>query len=909
MLCAVLVLLCVVLSYYLLVRPAGPDAPTGLAVEDRVKPIGIGDSTPEFSWVVQDSRPGEIQSAYQILVAPSLDKLKAGKTDKWDSGKVGSSSVAFVSYAGKALQSREVCYWKVRTWNSNGQAGPWSKPGRFEMGLLSNEDWGVKWIWRKQKEAARHHVYFRKEVVLPNKNIVRGRVYISSVHHHNFYINGRLIGKGPNFAYPEYQYYQTFDVTSNLIPGSNVVFGLLCHWFGWGQGRPGSQCGLLFKAVVDFDDGTSMVIGSDEGWKVRPAEWIVHSEHKENFRNGEGIPSECIDGRLKPVGWNRNGYDDSGWANAVEIGTHPTEPWTGRLIVQETTITEYEISPVDVERLGEGHYVADFGKVYSGRPKITFTGGEAGTVVSIKADYRVQPDGTLKGYAQNTKMDYQYTLRGGEEMFEPFWYLGFQYLEVENAPASFDEQSICMVVRHHKVDCERSSFECSNPTLNGIFELAKRSAMLGSHESFVDTPTREQGQFTYDSYQCSMTAMKCFGERDLTQKAIREFAQSQIKYHSDTGKVNCVYPDRGKRDIPDWTQSWVFWVWDYYMETGDRELITEIFEQLIKVGQYVRNSENKETGLIDWCNEAGYASGIVDWPNRYGYDRQTTQRTVLSVNAYLDYLYISRLAEELNRSDIAERFAGYAESILSAIRQQLWDDEQNAYIDGLYADGSKSKHASQQANAMMLALNLTEGERTRGAMAAVKRARHNTAPMLIRFLIQAYGNHDEDEALMEYLLNPKGRNWAYILADGGSFTYENWRGRKETKLNEVSESHPVGAYGAVIALQEYILGVKTLSPQYARVQVRPHTGNLHFASGKIPTQRGPIFVDWQTESEAGTFSMTVKLPTNVQADIYIPKGSSLDKNVEINGSTSTGQDTGKYILFRDIGSGEHRFVR
>jgi len=598
-----------------------------------------------------------------------------------------------------------------------------------------------------------------------------------------------------------------------------------------------------------------------------------------------------------------------GWANAVEIGTHPVEPWTGTLIAQETTLDEYEISPVSVKKLGEGHYIADFGKVYSGMPKITFTAGEPGAVVNIKADYRVQDDGTLKGFAQSTNMDYQYTLRGGIEVFEPFWYLGFQYLEVENAPASFDGQGIRMVVRHNKVDQEQSSFECSDSTLNGIFELAKRSAMLGSHESFVDTPTREQGQFVYDAYQCSMTAMKCFGERDLTQKALREFAQSQVKYHSDTGKVNCVYPDHGKRDIPDWTQAWVFWVWDYYIETGDREMIADIFEQLIKVGQYIKNSENKETGLIDWGNDPGYDSGIVDWPNRYGYDRQTTQRTVLSVNAYLDYLYISKLASELNRGEISERFAGYADAILSAIQRQLWDEEQNAYIDGLFADGSKSKHASQQANAMMLALNLTEGEQTSGVMAAVKRAGHSTAPYLIRFLIQAYGNHDEDDALMEYLCNPEGRNWAYILADGGSFTYENWRGRKENTIGEVSESHPAGAYGAIIALQEYILGVKALLPQYAHVQIRPHTGSLRFANGKIPTQRGPIFVDWQTDTKNDAFSMKIKLPTNVRTDVYIPKGNSANTNVSINGILETGELTGKYILFRDLGSGELKFVR
>jgi alpha-L-rhamnosidase len=607
-----------------------------------------------------------------------------------------------------------------------------------------------------------------------------------------------------------------------------------------------------------------------------------------------------------------------GWENAVVLGKHPTPPFTGTLIAQQTSITEYEIAPVRVKKIGGGHFVADFGKVYAGMPKITFRGGKAGTVVKIKVDYRTRPDGTLEGFAQNTRLDYTYTLRGGTETFRPYWYLGFRYVEVENCPPQCE---IRMIVRHNTVDAEQSSFECSNRTLNAIWDLAKRSVLLGAHEQFVDTPTREQGQFAYDAYTTSMAAMKLFRERNLTRQAFREFAQSQIKYHADTGKVNAVYPNGdGKRDIPDWTQSWIFWAWEYYLETGDRELIEETFPQLVKAGEYVKGTENKQTGLVDLGNAPGYASGIVDWPQRYGYDRTTTQRTVMSINAYLDYVCLAKLAKELNRRDVAERFQRYADDILSAIQRQLWDDEQKAYIDGLYADGSKSQHASQQANAMMLVVgakhfpvrsrNEQENasplqERTRGAMAAVKRAGHSTSPLLVRFLIQAYGNHDEDDALMEWLTNPQGHNFAYILADGGTFTYENWRGRKEGSEN--SESHPFGAYGAVIALQEYILGVKAIAPQFARVQIRPHTLNLRYARGKIPTQRGHILVSWQIKD--GAFRLTVKLPSNVRADVAVPKGQSAGTTVKVNGKAKQGEAAGNYIVVRDVGAGEYMFVR
>ncbi|RPI23607.1 MAG: hypothetical protein EHM61_19320 [Acidobacteria bacterium] len=903
-----LVLGLILFAGLMLQMQAKPLAPQQLAINDRTNPIGVGTPRPLFSWLPQDSRPGEAQSAYEIRVASSEDRLK--KPDLWTSGKIPSSRLAGIRYDGQPLRSRQTCFWQVRTWNSRDEAGPWSAIFRFEMGLLANEDWTASWIWPDNQDESEDYVYFRKAVRLPEKKILRARAYVSAAHRQEFFVNGSLVGKGPNFAYPEYQYYQTFDLSPFLRPDAEIAFGFLCHWYGSGQGRPYGRWGLLFQAAIDFTDGTSLVVSTDNSWKVRPGEWEVPQGKisRKNFRNGEGIPAESIDGRRHPVGWNLPKYDDSSWETAREIGRHPTSPWTGPLIAQETSLDEYEIAPANVTRIGPGHVVADFGKVYSGMPSIGFKDGQPGQTVKIKVDYRTKPDGTLEGYAQDTRMDYRYALRGGAESFRPYWYLGFRYLEIEDAPPAFDGTSIRMIVRHNRVDRSASSFECSDATLNRTWELIKRSLMLGSHEQFVDTPTREQGQFTYDAYQISIGCMKTFAERLLSRQGLREFAQSQSKFHQDTGKVNAVYPNGdGKRDIPDWTQSFAFWAWEYYLETGDQELMREVFDPLVKVGEYVKRTESKTTGLVDLGNDPGYGGGINDWPERYGYDMGTSQRTIMSINAWLDYTDIARLARELNVEPVAARFEKYAADIKAAIESRLWDDTQQAYIDGLNADGSKSRHASQQANAMMLAHGLAAAERREGARAAVKRGGHTTGPILARYLVQAYGDNDQDESLMEWLLNPKGRNFAYTLNDGGTFTYEHWLGRNSRPDGRgASESHAYGANAGVLALQEYILGVRIMSPQAARLRIRPHVAGLAFARGQIPTQSGRVSVDW----EAGkAFRMKLTLPCNTRADVYVPKGPPDGTRVKVDGKTRQGEVAGQYILLRDVGSGQHVFER
>jgi alpha-L-rhamnosidase len=90
--------------------------------------------------------------------------------------------------------------------------------------------------------------------------------------------------------------------------------------------------------------------------------------------------------------------------------------------------------------------------------------------------------------------------------------------------------------------------------------------------------------------------------------------------------------------------------------------------------------------------------------------------------------------------------------------------------------------------------------------------------------------------------------------------------------------------------QEYILGVQPLAPQYAQVQIKPlwFGPKLSRARGKVPTERGDIEVTWVREH--GRFSLTLTLPPNIRASVYIP--------LPDRGCTFAG----------DVGSGTHTFT-
>ena len=90
-------------------------------------------SEPMLGWVLNDSRNDVLQTAYQIQVASSPQKLEAGAPDIWDSGKVVSDESVAVKFAGTPLKASSVYFWQARTWN-NGEASSFSIPKAFVTG-------------------------------------------------------------------------------------------------------------------------------------------------------------------------------------------------------------------------------------------------------------------------------------------------------------------------------------------------------------------------------------------------------------------------------------------------------------------------------------------------------------------------------------------------------------------------------------------------------------------------------------------------------------------------------------------------------------------------------------------------------------------------------------------------------
>ncbi len=92
----------------------------------------IAQKTPFFGWIVNSDQDNTLQTAYQILVASSLENIQKNVGDFWDSGKIESGESVNITYSGKTLQPNSVYFWKVKTWDNHGTESSFSMVSEFK---------------------------------------------------------------------------------------------------------------------------------------------------------------------------------------------------------------------------------------------------------------------------------------------------------------------------------------------------------------------------------------------------------------------------------------------------------------------------------------------------------------------------------------------------------------------------------------------------------------------------------------------------------------------------------------------------------------------------------------------------------------------------------------------------------
>ena len=282
----------------------------------------------------------------------------------------------------------------------------WSKPASWTTGLHHSEDWKAQWIQRHVKQTFAPvdpfdddpNPIFRKQFSV-SKPVKRALLFAAGLGYFEYRLNGQKVGDhqlDPGWTdFSKRVSYQTFDVTKQLKKGDNALGAMLGNgWFNtvplkvFGinlrEQLPTGDPRLLAQLHIEYADGTSETVVSDPSWKAGEGPIVRNSVYL----------GEVYDARNEQTGWDKAGFDDSGWGPAVVAQGIKT----GTLQSQRTPpirITE-TLKPFHISQPKKGVYIVDFGQNFAGVVRMQVR-GSAGSRVRLRSGELLYPDGTLNG--------------------------------------------------------------------------------------------------------------------------------------------------------------------------------------------------------------------------------------------------------------------------------------------------------------------------------------------------------------------------------------------------------------------------------------------------------------------------------------------------------------------------------
>jgi alpha-L-rhamnosidase len=884
-----------------------------LKTDHQTTPLGFDNPTPEFSWILQSTERGTLQSAYEIVVADDLKKLDAGTC--WKSGKILGNQTFGIRYSGKPIKSFTQYFWKVRVWNQKAEMSEWSSPSWFETSMMKQSDWKGQWISDQRLLPSKDEDFYketpnpllRKEIKL-KKEVKSARLYIAGLGYSITYINAQRVGDHmldmPWTQFGKQVMYNTFDVTQLLQKGENAIGVMLGN--GWYNPMPiklfqrwnlrdyltvGKPC-VKAQIRILFADGSSETIATDESWKSGDGPVLKNSVYL----------GELYNARLEQKGWTEAGFDDSKWQKAkVEAGPK------GQLIAQYIPPVRATkiLKPIKMTEPKPGVYLFDFGQNFAGVPRLHVKGA-AGIKVTLRGGEDIHADGTLNyltvitaqlkamwnlkggpGCPDDPMMLNTYILKGeGDEVFTPeFTFSSFRYMEVTGFPGKPDLNAVEGLRMNTDLQ-ETGSFECSNPMFNRIQEMVKWTFLSNVFSVQSDCPAREKLGYGGDIVATAEAFSYNFDMSNFYRKVVQDFVNDV----RPNGEMTSIAPNMGisENDASlGWQLAFPFGMkvlHDYYGDLGTAE---KNYETLKKQVEYTR-SANPENMIK---NEIGDHESIDPKP------------VALSAIAfyYHHVIILAEFAELLNKKEDAATYQKLATEIRNSFDKKFLKSGTGVFDSG-----------TQAAQLIALYYNLVPESEKNAAFDHLLSEIYNrhqghlsTGIFGTKFMFEVMRNENRNDVAYSIANQRTFPGWGNMLANGATTLYESWA--YPDTVN--SQNHPM--FGSISEwYYKSLLGINSKAPGFTRFEIKPQpAGDLIWAKGHYDAVVGRISSDWKIEGTR--FFLKVTVPANTQATIYVP---SLPKKPVLENDQPAEKSSGlKFIEYKDgyavfeAGSGNYSF--
>jgi alpha-L-rhamnosidase len=725
---------------------------------------------------------------------------------------------------------------------------------------------------------------FRRTFQL-DKSIKSARLYVTALGSYQMRINGTAVGKDvldPGWTdYKAKLFYQTYDVTSSLHKGENVIGALLGDgWYGSGLvffqqrfnfGPPPLR--LLAQVDIEFTDGSRQTLISDPSWQTSPSA----------IRTSDIYNGENFDARDEQPGWDKPGFHPvSSWREAT-VGEAPP----AQIVAQnfQPIEVEQQLTAKAVTNPSPGVYLFDMGQNMVGTERLRVT-GPAGAVVRLRFGEMLQPNGQLYWENMRTAAETDtYTLRGsGEEVFIPhFTYHGYRYIEVTGYPGKPTQDAVTGIVFHTDAPFT-VKFDSGSPIINKLWS----NILWGQRGNFMSIPTDcpqrderlgwmgdAQVFWRTASYNMNLAA---FSEKFTSDIDIAQSAKGN--YSDITPRVGVVVGDGS----PGWADAGIIIPYVASQQYGDTRIIEESWDSMDRyLGLLLKENPDLITHRVAYGDWLAIGS--------------TTPQDLIST-AYWAYdaQLMSRMAKAIHRPEDAARYDKLFESIKAVFQQHF-----------VHANGSVGSD-SQTSYVLALHMNLVP-EDQRQAVAAklvadIQAHGHLTTGFLgTPYIMSVLSSTGHSDTAYKLLLTNTFPSWGYMVEHGATTMWERWNGDQmlgDPGMNSFNHY----AYGSVAEwLYRYVAGIDIGPDDHAFHHFNLHPqcdARLGHGAATYESTYGTITSDWKYIN--GTVDWTATIPANTSATLTIP--ASATDGLLLNGKPLTTQSPG----LTPVASPEHKQV-
>ncbi len=854
-----------------------------LRVENLTNPIGIDCPSPTFQWNAADCPDGWKQAACRVQVMQ-------GGSPLWDSGRVETSRMNGLRYAGPALAPDTVYDWTVQVWDeAHPDAPAKSAPASFTTALLSPADWHGTWVG----EVEDHVSHLFRHAFSLDGQIERASLFVCGLGHYELHLNGQRVGDRvlePGWTnYKKSCLYSSYDVTDLVCTGGNAM-GL---YLGDGMfNLPGGRyvyfertfgkMKFLLQLNIHYADGRVTEVVSGPYWRM--------AQGPETFSCMYG--GLDYDARLEQDGFDHPDFvEGADWTPACIVDA-PEGVLVSQTMPSLKVMETYK--PVSIEETSPGVYLYDFGTNFSGWAHIALSGGEslAGRVVTLvpgeilSSDKRPDQKVTGRGY------HWQYTLndKQSQEYAPRFTYTGFRYVEVTGAiPRELASSGETGPVLERMTGefiypdiQDTGSFRCSNPLFNDIHRMVRQAMLSNMKSVLTDCPHRERLGWLEQTHLIAPGLLYNFDLSHHYAKIQRDFAEAQY----ENGLVPDICPQyvvfgyhAGYNDSPEWGSAAVLNPWYTYLRTGDTGLLTQYYPEMARYVDYLTSRAHHHVlhhGLGDWLDISMFPVNAQNAAN-------TPVPVVATCIYYLDVTVMAETAALLGYAEDALRYRALAAEIRGEFRLQFLDKQNIRSI--------RVANGSQTAQAMALICGLIDEDEIPLTLSMMVRdiegrGYATTAgdighPFVLAALCK-YGRSDIVNRMTNVTDTP---SYGYQVRCGATTLAEAWDGPNPERPHGSQNHFMLGAieewfYAGLAGLCSLRAGMP-----FDKVLIKPH-----FAEGMDEVEAstwhpyGQISIRWRREVGG------------IQIDLILPPGLTALFVSELDGAETP------------LASGHHQFT-